>query len=672
MGKMFYPKLALQNIGKNARNYISYMITCVITITMFYIMSALTNASDLDQFYGLREVRMFLSFGQWIIGIFAFIFLFYTHSFIIKRRKKEFGLYNILGMEKRHISVVLFFETLYCAFISLILGIFFGIILYRAAQLFLMKLVHAQAALGSPFSGIAVSITLILFGIIFFLTFLSTLRQIRIASPIELLRGGQVGEKEPKARIVLVILGILCLGIGYYISITATSPMETVGLFFVAVILVIVGTYLLFTAVTIAILKILRKNKRYYYKPNHFTFISGMLYRMKQNAVGLANICVLSTMVLVMMSICLLLYIGIEDSMRTAYPRDIEINIYRMDKEEAETAEDYIDTVLDENNIVPQNLQRFSEASLTLIQDGSYFYYSDLSSVYTGNNTSLLTLMTLQDFNRIAGTDYTLENPQDVYLYAYNTAYKDTTLTIEDTTLNIKDTVDTVEIADGPAKDMVPAFYLIVKDRDTLDNLLAAFEGKNIYALPTYYYSFDVDADSDTQLEIRDILLSAVFESDTFTPGTGGSISSAAEAASSYYQLYGGLLFIGIFLGILFLMATVLIIYYKQITEGYEDQFRFEIMQNVGMSRREVKSTIKSQVLSVFYLPLGLACVHTAFAFPIISRLLKLLQMTNITLFIWGMIATVAVFTIFYTVIYVLTAQVYYKIVSAKSRKRDV
>lgn len=664
MNKLFYPRLALQNIQKNARSYISYMITCIITIAMFYIMSALAYAAELDQFYGLHELRLFLGYGQWIIGIFAFIFLFYTHSFIIKRRKKEFGLYNILGMEKRHIMVVLFLETLYTSIISIFLGIFSGIILYRAAQLFLIKLIHAQGYAGSPLSANAFRSSLILFCILFLLTFLSTLKQIHVANPVELLRGGQVGEKEPKARIILVILGLASLGTGYYISITATSPMQTIGLFFVAVILVIIGTYFLFTSITIAVLKLLKKNKRYYYKPTHFTFISGMLYRMKQNAVGLANICILSTMVLVMMSTSLLLYVSIEDLIRQAYPRNIEISLLRPDTDEIESIEQHIDSVLQEKNILPENLQRFYESSLITVRDGNTFYCSDDASIYTDTNMVILTFMTLDDFNRIAGTQYIIDNPMDVYLYTYSGTIDDNSITVNNTVLNIKGFTTDAEIADGPSKDMADTFYVIVKDMDTLNTLISPLINNIV---PSYTYTFDIDADSETIINISNDLQTALFESETSALSGDGHITNSSEASVSYYELYGGLLFIGTFLGVLFLMATVLIIYYKQITEGYEDQHRFEIMQNVGMSRKEVKNTIKSQVLSVFYLPLGLACVHTAFAFPIVSRLLSLLQMTNTTLFLVGMSATIAVFAVFYTIIYVLTAQIYYKIVSSKS-----
>lgn len=667
MRKYFCPRLAFQNLGKNRSSYFSYMITCVITIAMFYIMSALATASDLDQLYGLREVRAFLSYGQWIVGIFAFVFLFYTHSFILKRRKKELGLYNILGMEKKHIALVLFLETLYCALITLILGLFFGILLYRASQLFLMKLVHLESIPGGFLSPGAAASTVFFFGILFFLTFLNTLRQIGAVSPIELLKGSQVGEKEPKAKILLVIGGIACLGGGYYISITATSPMETVGLFFFAVILVILGTYALFTSVTIAFLKFLRRRKKYYYTPRHFTFISGMLYRMKQNAVGLANICILSTMVLVMLSTSILLYVSIGDQQRTNYPRNIEIDINSINTEDIPAVEAFIDQTVADLSVSAENLQRFHETSLLLFTEGNRFYFDINVNAYSENGTVLVNLLTLADYNRLTGENLTLENADDIYLVAPKDSFQEDTLVLENTSLHIQKRIPSFEIADGALKYMVDTYYIIAKDDAAVQALRDPLAEKyGDVAFTSYVYAFDVDGNDDAQIACKNALTKAIFDSGLVPVSIEGSITSVAESTDSYYQLYGGLLFIGIFLGILFLMATVLIIYYKQMTEGYEDQARFEIMQHVGMSRQEVRGTIKTQVLSVFFLPLGMACVHTAFAFPIITRLLALLMMNNTSLYIIGLVCTIGVFALFYTIVYLITARVYHKIVAVK------
>lgn len=669
MSKMFYPRLAAQNIRKNGQTYISYMITCVLTIAMFYIMAALTAAPEMDQFFGGNGLRIFLFYGEWIIGIFAFIFLFYTHSFIVKRRKREFGLYNILGMEKKHIAIVLLYETLYCALISFVLGIGLGLALYKAAQLLLLKLVNIPVQMGFYVSGSTIKNTLIMFGIIFLLTFLNTLRQLHLSSPIELLRGGQVGEKEPRARILLVLLGLACLGGGYYISITATSPMETVGLFFVAVILVIIGTYCLFTSITIAVLKALRKNKKYYYNPKHFTFVSGMLYRMKQNAVGLANICILSTMVLVMLSTSIMLYVGMEDLIRTSYPRNIMINVSDIQAKDAPAVEDYIDQVIEQQGIQPINLQRFSQATLMMTREGNQFLFDSDSSFYANSHSAVVYLMTLDDYNRINEDNRTIDNPQDVYIYGIHGDKLHDTIHLGDISLNILETLPEFDIADTNTKYMIENYYVIVKDADTITQLTAAMPQDLKYGFREYCYFFDLDMDKDGQIEIYKNLKAILFEQpDPNAPvSLTGYASSSEDSRDSFYALYGGLLFIGIFLGLLFLMATVLIIYYKQLTEGYEDQFRFEIMQNVGMSKREVKKTIHSQVLSVFYLPLGMACVHTAFAFPIVSRLLTLLNMTNTRLFILGIMGTVIVFAIFYTIIYAMTAKTYYKIVAARA-----
>lgn len=664
MRSLFYPKLAWQNLGKNRRSYISYMITCVITIAMFYIISALAQASQLDQLYGIAEIRFFLQYGQWIIGIFAVIFLFYTHSFIVKRRKKEFGLYNILGMEKRHIALVLLYETLYCAGITILLGLFFGVVLYRAALLLLMKLLHAAPEISGGWIFFpSIRLTILFFLMIFALTFLNTLRQIRIASPIELLKGSNVGEKEPKARILMVIAGLLCLGGGYYISVTATEPLQTVALFFLAVILVVVGTYLLFTSITIAVLKLLRKNKKYYYKPNHFTFISGMLYRMKQNAVGLANICILSTMVLVMISTSFLLYLSIGDQQRTNYPRNILVDVSSINLEDVPAVEEYIDGIVKEQQIQTKDLQCFSETSLMVLKDGNHFYGSNETSLYTNSTSWLLLFLPLEDYNRITGDSLTLENANDIYICPLKETISDGSLIMDTTQLNVKGTLDEFEIADSASKYMVNTCYIIAKDRSAIRDMTQSIG--EVYGLfNTYFYTFDLDGDDKAQIAVKDQLHEAIFNSSNAPAQITGYVSCVAESTAGYYQLYGGLLFIGLFLGILFLMATVLIIYYKQMTEGYEDRERFQIMQKVGMSRKEVKSTITTQVLSVFFLPLAVACIHTGFAFPIISRLLALLQMFNTTLFIIGLICTIGVFALFYTIIYMITARLYYKIVS--------
>ena len=673
MSKVFYPKLAWQNIRKNSQTYASYMITCILTIAVFYIMSALTVAPEMDQFFGGENLRIFLFYGQWTIGIFAFIFLFYTHSFIVKRRKREFGLYNILGMEKKHIALVMVYETFYCALISFVLGIGLGVALYKAAQLLLFKLVHIPVQMGFYVSGSTIKNTLILFGIIFVLTFLNTLRQLHLSSPIELLKGGQVGEKEPKARILLVLLGLACLGGGYYISITATSPMETIGLFFVAVIMVIVGTYCLFTSITIAVLKMLRKNRKYYYNPRHFTFVSGMLYRMKQNAVGLANICILSTMVLVMLSTSIVLYVSMEDLIRNGHPRNMMIDLKNVPVENVPEVEAYIDQVLEDNKLQPLNLQRFSQLSLMMSRDGNQFNFVSEGNYYANTQAAAtVVFLTLTDYNEITGDNKTLENPQDVLLYTTHSTLSEDTIKLGDSiTLNIAERIEGFDAAQANLIYVADYFYVIVKDSDIMNQITDIIPEYLKYGTEkSYCYYFDLDMDKEGQQKVYQnllkILLTEPAEGSPIPQEGNHHISSSEESRDSYYAMYGGLLFIGIFLGSLFLMATVLIIYYKQLTEGYEDQFRFEIMQNVGMSNREVKKAIHSQVLSVFYLPLGMACVHTAFAFPIVSRLLTMLSMTNMKLFLLGMIGTIVVFAIFYTIIYAMTAKVYLKIVSAK------
>lgn len=658
MSKFFYMKLAATNIKKNSQTYIPYILSCIGTVMMYYIMVALSKSSGLDKISGGDNLKLILSLGTQVIGFFAVIFLFYTNSFLMKRRKKEFGLFNILGMEKKHIAKVICFETLYVAFISLIVGILGGILLYKLMYLLLLKILNFEIALGFYVSTSAILATLILFSSIFLLTLLNTLRQIHLAKPIELLKGGQVGEREPKTKWLLVIIGILCLGAGYYIALTTESPLSALNLFFVAVILVIIGTYCLFTAISIVILKALRKNKKYYYKANHFTSISGMIYRMKQNAAGLASICILATMVLVMVSSTVSLYIGMEDVLRTRYPRNMMITTSDVSEEHIEDAQNTVSNTLTKHNVEAKNLLNYRYVDFPGIEVGNTFTV-DSSMSYVSTGIKNLNFIPLEDYNRIKNKSLTLKE-DEVFIYSNREEYEEDTLSIFDKSFKVKDKVDSFSANGWDSALVLGSHYIIVKDINVLEDIYhaqaeALGEMKSNY---TYYLGFDLDTDKKESMAIYEDLRTTFNEK-----YTNSSIESVAEAKESFYSLYGGLFFLGIFLSILFILATVLIIYYKQISEGYEDKSRYEIMQKVGMSREEVKRSIGSQILTVFFLPLITAAIHIAFAFRVITKLLAILNLTNVTLFIWCTIGTILIFAIFYAIVYVVTARVYYNIV---------
>lgn len=657
MSKMFYQKLAVINIKKNGKTYLPYILTCISTIAMFYIMHFISVNDGLDSMSGGRELKIILNLGTYVIGFFSVIFLFYTNSFLIKRRKKELGLYNILGMEKKHIAKVLFWETFFVALISMTLGLFLGIAVSKLMFLVLLKILHFRVPMGFIISTKSLIKTAALFSFIFVLTLMNNLRQIHLAKPVELLKGGQVGEKEPKTKWILTLIGLLCLGTGYYIALTTESPLAALNRFFLAVILVMVGTWALFTAGSIALLKILRKNKKFYYKTNHFINVSGMIYRMKQNAVGLANICILSTTVLVMLSTTVSLYIGMEDVLRTRYPRDISISAKNVSKEKAEMINNLIKEKADKDNITLKNIVKYRSLSLAMIQDKNYF--TDNGNGLDANNLGFLEFIPLSEYNDIENKSISLKE-NEVLLFTYRGEIAGSSINVLGNKFTIKERTNNLTV-DGIASAVVAnGYFIIVPDEKTIEKIYGTstkVDGK--MGDLSYYFAFDTDDNAE-----KEIALTNTINNEIEKLSINGHSEGLEESRESFFSLYGGLFFLGIFLGALFIMATVLIIYYKQISEGYDDKERFEIMQKVGMSKAEIKKSIGSQVLMVFFLPLVTAIIHITFAFKVIVKLLAVLNLTNVTLFILCTAGTIFVFAIFYAFVYFLTSRVYYRIVS--------
>lgn len=621
---------------------------------MFYIMYSMSMNQGLDKMSGGRDLKTILNFGNYVIGLFAIIFLFYTNSFLIKQRKKEFGLFNILGMEKKHLSRIIMYETLYVAIISFIAGICGGILLNKLMFLLLLKILNFQVPMGFFVSVKGIIVTLILFSMIFLLTLLNTMRQIHLTKPIELLKGGQTGEKEPKTKWILVILGLLSLGGGYYIAVTTKDPLDALMYFFFAVILVIIGTYCLFTVVSIAFLKALRKNKNYYYKTKHFVSVSGMIYRMKQNAVGLANICILSTMVLVIISTTVSLYIGMEDVLRNRFPRNIMISSRDCSSEYRDETRKTIDKILEKHNLTSENVLDIDMGAIFARRDGSTFKMEQIDGDLTGFKG--LYFVTVSDYNQNLNKDVTLKD-NEILIYSPEGDYEEEKLNILDRTFTVKENLET--FIDGFNKaDIVDNYYIIVRDRGVIEEITGNVD-KTEEALNNYiinYIGFDLDGKDADAVAVYNDISSELSETDS-------RIESAAVSKESLYSLYGGLFFLGIFLGSLFMMATILIIYYKQISEGYEDRERFAIMQKVGMSQEEIKKTIHGQVLTVFFLPLVTAVIHIVFAFPVITKLLAIFNLTNKALFAACTGGTILIFACFYGIIYWITAREYYKIV---------
>lgn len=658
MSRFFYQKLAINNMKKNSKTLIPYILACIGTIMMFYNMVFLVVAKDIGSVSDSEDVRYILFLGAIVIGIFSLIFLFYTNSFLIKRRKKEFGLFNVLGMEKKHIARIMFYESLFTALISIALGLIAGILLSKLIILLLFKLITFNATFGFEMPIIAVIISISLFLGIFLVNLLYNIRQVHLSNAIELLKGGNVGEKEPKTKWLLTIIGVLCLGVGYYIAVTTESPLAALNLFFVAVLLVIIGTYCLFTTGSIAVLKMLRKNKKYYYIPKHFISVSSMIYRMKQNAAGLANICILSTAVIIIISSTMSLYMGVEDAIRTRYPSHIIVNLENVSDENAAKIDELILLKTKEAKLIQKDVVKYRSMEYLCMQDGNNFS-KEVISFKAVDNIAVLGFITLDEYNKMEGKNVKL-NKGEILLYSFRGNIQGDEINLNGLKLSVKERIDTLNSFGSNQVASLSNSYLIVIDgMDSLNEINSSLTGKKLDESLNYYYGFNINGDKQSQINLINSLKDEIYSMES-----RGYVEGPEITREGFYAIYGGLFFLGIFLGLLFIMATVLIIYYKQIAEGFDDKERFEIMQKVGLSRDEVKKSIKSQVLTVFFLPLFTAVIHIAFAFKVITRLLNIFNLTNVPLYAICTTLTIIVFAILYSIVYIFTARTYYKIVS--------
>ena len=665
-----YPRLAWQNVRKNYRVTVPYMLSGAGIIMMYYMIYAIKMGCDAAEMLGARTVAATMGFGVIVIGIFAAIFIFYTNSFLMKRRKRELGLYNILGMEKRHIGMVILTETMITFLISLAFGLGLGI---AFSKLFFLILDHLMAAASPiPFlipAGAIVS-TVLLFGVIYLVTALYNILQVRLSKPIELLHSSSVGEKEPKARWFLALIGVALLGAGYYLALTIEDPVMALLLFFVAVVLVILGTYLLFIVGITALLKLLKKNKGFYYQTKHFTTLSGMLYRMKQNAAGLASICILFTCLLVTVSTTFSLYTGVEDMVAGRNPNDINFEIYGGNDQALESLKELTEDLCARQGISITHSMDRKFWSFAGSRVGNVLYDGDGT---VSNQYYLLEVYTLSDYNRYNNTHETLA-PGEALLYdpAGNIeagAIEHGELTVFGETFQVRK----VDFAQGVASPKSTTWlgysdYALVLD-DSRFQEDGRFMVKGGQAVADMVYRIDLSDNSREAVQrFSDTYWDEAEQHWHAFSENGGSyerlvFSTKASDLTDAMELYGGLFFLGLFMGAVFLMGTVLIIYYKQVSEGYEDARRFDIMQKVGMSHQEVKRSIHSQVLMVFFLPLFMAILHLGVAFHMLQLILAMLNMVNFTLILISMVGCVLVFSVMYLVIYLLTARTYYKIV---------
>lgn len=642
MNNFIYEKLAVTNLKNNRKTYVPYIFTGVLTVMMFYIIDALSRGKGITQ----DTLKICLQYATGVIVVFAVIFLFYTNSFLIKRRKKEIGVYNILGMGKRHIARMMAVETILTAGISILGGLVFGIIFGKLMYLLLLKILRNSVDMQFSVNGTAIVQTVILFAGIFLLTYLYNILQIQLVNPVELLHGGNQGEKEPKSRWLLVIVGVAALGNGYWIALTTEAPLEALLKFFVAVVCVIIGTYALFIAGSIVVLKILRKNKAYYYNPKHFTSVSGMIYRMKQNGAGLANICVLSTMVLVMVSTTVSLYAGMEDILDSRFPRDVSIVCNEADTNKEETLQRLIKEQCEKAGVKITDRVRYRYGSMNAVLKGNNL--EKVEQYYPDNHFYYVEMITQEEYNRIEKKNVSLKE-QEILTYTTNGKCGKKQINIAGQNYQVKKELSEMTSQPKSTAEMYKTLYIVFANAEQIERIESF----------SYADKFNLKGDDGKQKEALEQIQNEFYEK--FPDGT---MESRMLSRSSFYELYGGLFFIGIYLGSMFIMATVLIIYYKQISEGCDDRERYQIMQKVGMSKKEVKRSIRSQVLSVFFLPLVVAVIHVAVAFKVMTKILGVLNLTNVSLFAVCTIITIAVFAVFYIIVYSITAKEYYRIVN--------
>lgn len=674
---LFLPRLAFSGIRKNRKLYLPYILSCTCMVAMFYIIHALSYSPVLSEMrFGSTTTMFCLTLGQFVIAVFSLLFLYYTSSFLLRRRNREFGLYNVLGMDKRKIGGILIWETLMIAVFSLVLGLGLGIAFYKYAELGLLNAIHAQIDYSFRVYPEGIFFTVGVFAVIFFLLLLRALWKVFRSKPTELLHSEATGEKPPKANWFPSMMGLALLACAYVMAVRIQSPITALTLFFVAVIMVILATYLLFISGSVALCRLLQKNRRYYYKANHFISVSSMAYRMRRNGAGLASICILSTMVLVMISSTSSLYFGTEEALRVRFPREMNLTMRYWDTEEAgaRDAQRLRELVAEETaayGAVPEHIYDYRYAAAdgflengALTVETAHFSSADL---LTADRSIVFSLLPLEDYNAMAGVNLTLE-PGQVLAYTNTRGLRSNVLTMPDgSQWQVAAWLDDIPVRPENTN-IMPGVTVIVPDYDAAVAMLAqaASDGDN-YLFRYWVMDFDTGLDDATNMELDDKLFQRCLE----LGGAEGQplsclVYSRAGEGAGYYDMYGGLFFLGIALSIVFLFATVLIIYYKQVCEGYEDQARFGIMQSVGMTNRDIKKSINSQVLTVFFAPLFFAGLHLGFAYPLLWKMLQLFNLSNLNLLIFVTVGAYLVFALLYAAIYKITAGAYFSIVSKK------
>ncbi len=663
-----YRRLAMNGIRGNRQLYIPHILACTGMVLIYFIVTSLSESIVIHEMSGGEIAQELLMLGKIVIALFAAIFLFYTNSFLMKRRQKEFGLYNVLGMSKRNIARILIWEHVFTAGTAIIGGIILGIILYKLAELVLTRLIYGEVYYLVYIVWQAIPETALLFAIIFLLLFVFSLLKVRLTNPIELIKSENMGEKPPKANWFFGLLGAVFLGFGYYLALTLESPMAMMMGFLLAAVLVMIGTYLLFMSGSVLMCRIMQKSKHYYYKPNHFVSVSSMTYRMKRNGAGLASICILLTAVLVMLSSTSSIMIGIENIITGFYPRDFIIQFGTHEGVTDEQKEFLLSLATD--GLEQENVREYEYIQTDGIFNGESLEFDYYRDDLGGLDYVEICVFDIDTYNRLNDSNETLESGEVLAYYSSDFSGSEINTDLIGS-FNIKSEIEYPNFC-PLQRTVFGMLVIVVDDLSVFDPIIELSEttGSGIYIYKMWWYGFD-SALSESEQRSYFGRLGVELEKEAFALYNTGinyciSCDSLAANRSDYYGMFGGLLFLGIFLSLLFVLSAVLIIYYKQISEGYEDASRFEIMQKVGMTKADIKKSINSQMLSVFLLPVVMSAVHIGFATPIMLKLLRMCGFMNTWLFLGVAAACLAVVVVVYTVVYKITSNAYYKIVSAE------
>ena len=666
MRSIFTIKLAISNLGKNRKFYLPYILASIIMISIFYIMGFLSGNEGLSKFQGAESVQLLLWLGTVIVGIFSLVFIFYINNFLMKQRSKEFGLYNMLGMEKRHLARVLFAESMITSFVSIVSGIGIGVLFSKLILMIMAKVLELGSPLSFVVSTDSIKLTSGLFIVLFTAVLMKNIISISLSKPVEMLKGGSAPEKEPRARWILSIIGAICMISGYVISIKIKYPLAALMLFFVAVILVMIGTYLLFTTVSISMLKLMKRNKNLYYRKSNFTTISGMLFRMKQNAVGMANICILSTMVIIIISVSVSLKVGIDAVIDKIVPNDfvMSTSLNLDDENHNEISKPSNKAMDDELEIVKDKLKKLNVESKNerayLIHNFEVNYNKKIQSLNfkTSGMNQYLNVISAEQYQRYTGKKLSIDSNEAISIGSsfdkkINIAGKD----FEIRNSNLKGLPSNI----SPLFD---EFTLVVKDEKTIEGFIEKAKATGHYKGTHLYFTADFKKEPNLDFnKFNELLGDYMVERENPMNLGMASIATRAEINALFKGMTNGFLFLGIFLGIVFTFAAALIVYYKQISEGYYDKDKFEIMQKVGMSERDVKHSIRKQIMVVFFAPLLIALCHVAGAFNMIRLMLRLFAVDNLKLLIECTAVSALGFALIYALVFAFTAKEYYQVV---------